>query len=169
MAVDMLPENYHIAPLKPGDTTLASQLAAWYFEEWNIAPEMYMPRLLALDPADMEIQLLLFHHDKPIASGGIHHKVGLLQVAPEYAVLDPWLAVLYTLPAYRKQGLGAILLRALEQQAAACGYSKLHLYTHTAEKLYSREGWAYIQKPSQRVSYKGKTAVVMEKSISTNQ
>lgn len=169
MPFDGLPQNYHIAPLKPGDTALATQLAAWYFQEWNIAPELYLPRLIALDPTDVEIQLVLFHHDKPIASGGIHHKVGLLHIAPEYTILDPWLAVLYTLPEYRKQGLGSILLLALEQAAANCGYSKLYLYTHTAENLYSREGWSHIQKPSHLISYKGKRAVVMEKSIPTNQ
>lgn len=164
----VLPPHFHIAPLTRGDTRLASILAQWYYEEWKIPQEGYMPRLLALDPDDMEIHLVLFHHDQPIAAGGIHHKVGLLQVAPEFAEHDPWVAVLYTLPAYRKQGLGAMLLQALEDAAAAVGYTKLYLYTHTAENLYKRQGWTRLEYPAPFVAYKGSTAVVMEKAILAN-
>lgn len=55
--------------------------------------------------------------------------------------LTPWLASLYVAPDFRKRGIGAALVRAIEQHARRVGCGELHLYTSKAEPFYARLGW----------------------------
>lgn len=54
--------------------------------------------------------------------------------------LSPWLSALYVEPAYRRQGMGAILVQALEELATDFGVDRLHLFTEL-EDYYTRLGW----------------------------
>lgn len=55
--------------------------------------------------------------------------------------LTPWLAALYVAPNYRNRGVASALVRAIEQHARGVGCRELHLYTVTAEPLYTKLGW----------------------------
>jgi GNAT superfamily N-acetyltransferase len=55
--------------------------------------------------------------------------------------LTPWLAALYVAPAFRARGMGAALVRAIEDHARAVGTTTLYLYTSEAERFYARIGW----------------------------
>jgi len=57
-----------------------------------------------------------------------------------------WLASVYVLPEYRKDGLASALIGAVEREAAARNIERLHLYTHTAESLYQRLGWTVCER-----------------------
>src|SRR3954453_19158656 len=43
--------------------------------------------------------------------------------------LSPWLAGLFVVPEHRRKGAGAVLVRAIEDQARQRGFSRLYLYT----------------------------------------
>jgi GNAT superfamily N-acetyltransferase len=55
--------------------------------------------------------------------------------------LTPWLAALFVAPEFRKRGIGAALVRAIEDHARKVGTVTLHLYTVEAEPFYARLGW----------------------------
>lgn len=74
-----------------------------------------------------------------------------------------WLASVYVLPEHRGHGIAGQLVSAVEQEAEARGISRLHLYTNTAESLYTRLGWT----SSERFSKKGKEFSLMVKDLSS--
>lgn len=150
--------------LKPKDEVLAPLLSAWYQEEWQSMPSTTQ-RLLDLHPTEIVFHMVLFADGVPVAAGGLHLNVGLLRIAPEYGKYQPWVAMLRTVPEFRGQNLGTTLLRAIEAKSLELGYEQLYLYTHTAEKLYLREGWAPLPGEDAHVFYKGETAVVMHKKL----
>ena len=55
--------------------------------------------------------------------------------------LSPWLAALYVVPEFRKRGIGATLVAAIEDHARFIGTRRLYLYTSEAEPFYERIGW----------------------------
>jgi GNAT superfamily N-acetyltransferase len=79
------------------------------------------------------------------------------------AELRPWLSGVYVKPEQRKTGLGPALVNAVEEAAAALGYSRLHLHTApvTAAKFYAPMGWEPILAPV----YEGREVVVMQKVL----
>jgi predicted N-acetyltransferase YhbS len=58
-----------------------------------------------------------------------HHDVG------------PWLAGLVVRADWRSQGVGAALVRAIEDQAYRNGLAELFLYTYDTERFYRGLGW----------------------------
>lgn len=57
-----------------------------------------------------------------------------------------WLASVYVHPDFRKTGAATALIQAVEQQAALRDIEHLHLYTNTAEQLYTRLGWKVCER-----------------------
>jgi N-acetylglutamate synthase-like GNAT family acetyltransferase len=66
---------------------------------------------------------------------------------PERADLAPWLAALWVAPECRKAGLGAALVTAVEQRAAAQGIARLYLSARPAvAPFYETRGWQAIDR-----------------------
>jgi GNAT superfamily N-acetyltransferase len=63
--------------------------------------------------------------------------------APEFADRSPWLASLYVWPRARRRGLGARLVEAAVELAAACGVPRLHLFTPDHRAWYEALGWQW--------------------------
>ncbi|WP_341898467.1 GNAT family N-acetyltransferase [Ferrovibrio terrae] len=64
---------------------------------------------------------------------------------PERADLAPWLAALWVAPDRRRAGLGAALVTAVEQRAAAAGIARLYLSARPAvQGFYEKRGWQVI-------------------------
>lgn len=61
----------------------------------------------------------------------------------------PWAAAGYVTPEKRGQGLGAILLRGLVQEAARQGHEAVYCGTATAQRLLEREGWDWCAEADQ--------------------
>lgn len=55
--------------------------------------------------------------------------------------LSPWLASLYVIPEFRRQGVARDLIKAIEDHAHSHDVRTLHLYTVDAEHLYLKCGW----------------------------
>ena len=75
--------------------------------------------------------------------------------------LSPWLAAVYVAPAYRKQGIGSALVKAVESAAQQIQIARLYLFTPDQEHFYARLGWSVLE----RVEYRHQTVVVMDKFV----
>jgi predicted N-acetyltransferase YhbS len=75
--------------------------------------------------------------------------------------LTPWLASLYVAPEFRKQGVGAALVRAIETHARDVGCSVLHLYTVNSEPFYARLGWI----TQERFDWHGEPMILMTRAL----
>jgi GNAT superfamily N-acetyltransferase len=76
--------------------------------------------------------------------------------------LTPWLASVYVLPEYRAQGLGALLIEAVANEAKAKGFQQIYLHTSDRAAFYAKRGWKVLT----TVEFWGKANTVMVKDLS---
>lgn len=153
--------NIDYKKITPTDADLISLIADWYFTEWNIDKAATTERLTGFPNDGIPFQLVMLLDGSPIATGGIYHHVGLLDVIFRLKEFQPWLALVYTLPEYRGNGYGAVLCKEIQAQAKLAGMDQLYLFTHTAESLYKRLGWKQLE----RIELKGKDIAIMKKEL----
>lgn len=134
-------------------------IAAWLFKEWRplyghetkasvqhrieswLARDVIPTALVALCEARVVGTVALKEYELPQFS------------------YSPWLAGLFTVPEFRRQGIGALLVSAAETKAASLGIQRLHLYTPTSQYFYERLGWSvreHYQLPSGQVTVMSK-------------
>lgn len=77
--------------------------------------------------------------------------------------LTPWLAALYVAPEFRQRGIGAALIKAIEDHARAVGAQTLYLYTSEAEAFYARLGWSVRD----RFTQNGEACALMARELSS--
>ena len=150
-----------IRRLEPSNKDYIRIIANWYFEEWNTPIEKTFSRLENQPGEDVLFQLVATKEDQLIATVGLGNKVNLIKVHKRYEHLKPWVALLYTQEADRKQGVGQLLLEEINRQAKAIALKEIYLYTFTAESLYTKCGWKEID----RAQYKGHDTVIMKKQF----
>lgn len=141
---------------------LVSTIVAWYFEEWQL-DKVEMEKKLRLCSKNIPLQVVILQNGSPVATGGIYTEVNLLKVQPQYKKYSPWLALLYTLPQLRGQGIGSYLCDCLDLEAEKLKLKEYYLYTSTSENLYLRKNWKTLE----RVTYKNKNFVIMKKDLNT--
>ncbi|MGY4256618.1 GNAT superfamily N-acetyltransferase [Bradyrhizobium sp. USDA 4516] len=73
----------------------------------------------------------------------------------------PWLTGLFVVPEHRNEGVGTILVRAIEDQARQRGFSRLNLYTSEATGFYARLGWS----TADRTNWRGVDATLMVRDL----
>ena len=83
------------------------------------------------------------------------------EIEPNHDV-SPWLAGLFVVPEHRRKGAGAVLVRAIEDQARRRGFSRLYLYTAEAVRFYARLGWTVLD----RTTWKGFDTALMVRDLS---
>jgi GNAT superfamily N-acetyltransferase len=153
--------SFTFQEISPNDHELISLISKWYCDEWNIAPEITSDRFTQFSEDDIIFHLILKDGDVPIASGGLHWKVGLLKVHPEFKAAEPWVGLVYTVAEKRNQGIATLVMKEIEEHSLKLGFKKILLFTNTAESLYKKLGWSVTH----RLIYKGKDTVVMEKEF----
>mgnify|MGYP001035410033 CR=1 FL=1 len=84
------------------------------------------------------------------------------ELEPAHA-LTPWLAGLVVAENFRRQGIGAALVRAVETHARAVGTGRLHLYTWQARNFYAALGWQAVE----RIVQDGEPMFLMIREIAT--
>ncbi len=82
------------------------------------------------------------------------------EIEPNHDV-SPWLAGLFVVPEHRRKGAGAVLVRAIEDQARRRECSRLHLYTSEAVGFYTRLGWSVLD----RTNWKGFDTALMVRDL----
>ena len=125
---------------------LIAPLAAAYEAEW---PEWYGRG----GPGDAEADLnerarrsglplgiVVVEQGEPVAALAITGPT-----IPGYEQLSPWLGGGWTHPDRRRQGIGALMIRAAVEQAREMGFKRLYVATSTAVSLMEREGWRLLE------------------------
>jgi N-acetylglutamate synthase-like GNAT family acetyltransferase len=122
-----------------------AQLAQWLFEQWGST-------LGEKTPED-RIKKLKTHMNRdklPIA--WVAHANGQLLGTAAVRVhdlkgredLSPWLGGVFVGLPFRRQGIGAALCAAVEDEARSRGIQTLYLFTLDKQVWYSRLGWSII-------------------------
>ena len=93
---------------------------------------------------------------EPVASARLkkHDMVGREE-------LSPWLAGVWVRPDLRGQGLGAQLVKAVEDEGRRSGFPHLYLWTPDRDKFYGRCGWSILDRPI----YQSLQVTIMEKWV----
>lgn len=75
--------------------------------------------------------------------------------------LSPWAAAGLVHPSMRGQGIGSLLLGALEEQARKLGFTRIFCGTSTAQSLLQRCGWQLLE----NINHEGKSLGVFNKAL----
>lgn len=137
-------------------------LAEWFRSEW---PSWYGPG----GPGNAEQDLLAYSNEGSLPVGVVAFRNGALcgvaalkaHSIPSHAHLAPWAAAGFVMPSLRGQGIGAILLSALEIEAMALGYSRIYCGTGTAASLLQRSKWRFME----TVQHEGQGIGIYEKAL----
>ena len=80
-----------------------------------------------------------------VSDGRVIGTVALKERELRQYTFTPWLAGLFVVPEFRRQGVGEQLVRAAECEAIALGVEALYLYTPQGQGFYERLGWGVIE------------------------
>lgn len=75
--------------------------------------------------------------------------------------LTPWVGGGMVAPQFRRHGIGASLVVALENVARSLGFKTIYSGTSTAHTLLVRESWRFME----QVQYNGETVSIYEKAL----
>src|SRR6478672_11441770 len=134
--------------ITPDDNESIELIADWYLSEWNIPVQTTINKTKMLSPDNNEFQILLTVDNIPIATGGLYNHVGLLDRESRFKIYKNWLALVYTKPDNRGNGLGALICNRIQSHAKDLGLNDIFLFTHTAEHLYKRLAWQQVERLS---------------------
>ena len=134
--------------VRPGTPEVAI-CARWRVEAFSVLGRSVEQEQRALDifAADPTRQVVLIARQSGVPVGTC-----LLvpsEIEPNHCV-SPWLAGLFVVPAHRRYGAGAVLVRAIEEQARARGFARIFLYTTSAAGFYQRLGWTLEERTDWR-------------------
>lgn len=158
-----LQKKINISVLDSKDKDQILKIANWYYDEWGTPIGKTIDRLSNQPSADVLFQLILTVGKEVIATGCVCFDVNILNINEHLNKFKPWVGLLYTNNQYRNKGYGKLLLDELEQKAKEYHFSKIYLYTFTAESLYIKNGWKQID----QVNYKDHETVIMEKKLNS--
>jgi len=127
---------------------LVSVIASWYYQEWGQIEPVFTPQCFELELCErlnrdrLPLTLVAFNDSIPVATASL--KLKEMETHPE---IQHWLGGVYTLPEYRRRGIGSQIVKHATTVARHLGVSVLYLYTRNSESLYAREGWVTIERP----------------------
>jgi GNAT superfamily N-acetyltransferase len=150
-----------ISLLGPQNLGAIRTIADWYCNEWDTPAEETVRQLADNPNGNTIFHAVLSVDGQPAATAGLCQVMNIHNVQPHLQRHGPWVARLYTAPAFRNRGFAQQLLAFIEQRAKASGFDKIYLYTYTAEFLYKKLGWTTFE----QVPYKGHDTAVMAKNI----
>jgi GNAT superfamily N-acetyltransferase len=121
------------------------QLAQWLFEQWDSilgekTPETRIKKLEAHMNRD-KLPIAWVAHAKGQLLGTAALRVHDLEVRED---LTPWLGGVFVSSHFRRQGIGAALCAAVEEEARSRAVQTLYLFTLDKQAWYSRQGWSII-------------------------
>ncbi len=145
--------------VKPGTPELAI-CARWRAETFSVLEASFEQELKSLElfasDQSLGVALVAKVGDEPIGTCLLVES----EIEPNHDV-SPWLAGLFVVPEHRRNGAGAVLVRAIEDQARQRGVSRLYLYTTAAAGFYAKIGWAMLD----RTDWKGFDTALMARDL----
>ncbi len=151
----------HIAYLADHKEVIPT-LSQWFYDEWAyLHPERTLAdveRLMNEKANINRIPVALVAFEGKELLGTVSLKIHDMDTRLD---LTPWLAGLYVSASKRRQGIGAMLVSAIEKKAHELGIEKLYLYTPESEAFYARLGWQV----NERIQYHGYPVSLMYKLL----
>ena len=134
--------------VKPGTPELAI-CARWRANAFSVLQASFEEELRSLELLSSDQRLGV-----ALVAKGDDESIGTCllvesEIEPNHDVA-PWLAGLFVLPEHRRRGTGAVLVRAIEDQARRRGFSRLYLYTTEAAGFYARLDWSIVDRTNWR-------------------
>ena len=132
-------------------------LAGWHHEEWgNFKPNKTLAERIEqmkshLLPEFIPTTFIAANHELFGSASIIEHDMDTRKE------LTPWLAGVYVVPEFRRQGIGSALVLHIMEQARENKIEKLYLFTPDRDAFYARLGW----KTFERTSYLGYAVTIM--------
>lgn len=139
-------------------------LALWFFEQWSyLRPESVVEDFSKsvrehLNRDEMPLSFIALEGATLLGSASLRQSDMSTRMD-----LSPWLGSMYVAAEYRRRGIGAELVAAVEAKAVELGFDTLYLWTPDKEHFYARMGWAVIDK----TEYRQENAVVMQKRLAS--
>ncbi len=127
-----------------------------YFRDWSV--DEVIARLLEPACQRAALPMALVALDGDTVAGTVALRPDSITTHPH---LGPWLAALLVMPAYRRRGIGSMLIRATEREAARLGIPLLYAGT-AAVPLFTRLGWETIE----HVTYCGSPLAIVRRHVS---
>jgi GNAT superfamily N-acetyltransferase len=139
---------------------LAAVVARWVEDEWHRLPihDYFDDVATGRKKRDGLLPRTFVAVREGEALGTVSLLLDDMETRPD---LNPWLACLYVQTKFRKQGIGAKLVRHAERIARSLGIRTLILFTVREAELFSQLGW----KEFGREFYEGESSVLMKKSF----
>jgi len=145
--------------VEPGSPELAI-CARWRANAFSVLEASFEQELRSME-------LFASDHERGVAliakADGVPVGTCLLvesEIEPNHDV-SPWLAGLFVVPEFRRKGAGAVLVRAVEDQARQRGFSRLYLYTTGAVGFYAMLGWSVLD----RTNWRGSDTALMVRDL----
>jgi N-acetylglutamate synthase-like GNAT family acetyltransferase len=142
---------------------LLPEIAHWHHEQWAY---LNPGRTLAQRIDDMQRHLdttlvpstwvAIDNKQRALGSASLLHAD--MDSHPELA---PWLASVFVVPAFRRRGIAAELVRRVMQEARRGEIKTLYLFTPDQERLYASLGWQLLA----REPYHGSDVTLMKTEL----
>lgn len=122
-------------------------LAAWHHVEWGHlrqgdTVERRISRLEGLCESTEKLPAIFIALKGGLFAGSAMLLAHDMETRQEFT---PWLAGVFTVPRYRRQGIASALSRHVVHHAATLGFTRLWLYTFGTERFYERLGWTVVE------------------------
>lgn len=137
-------------------------LTRWFEAEWPVyyrpdGPSDAKQDLQAYSNRDaLPVGLVAFHQGTPCGFAVLKR-----EPFPSHSHLFPWIGAAFVQPRLRRQGIGRLLIEALEREASRSGYSSVYCATGTAASLLERSGWRLLAE----VIHQGQPVAIYEKVL----
>jgi N-acetylglutamate synthase-like GNAT family acetyltransferase len=145
----------------PDDIRIVRQVAAWLYGEWgHLSPgstlDNAMLRLSLQGRArTLPLVLVAFEDCRPVGTASlVYYDMKSRQD------LTPWLASVWVLPAYRRQGVATALCQRARAEARRLRLGRVYLFTRDKMSFYDTLGW----KRMRQVELRSGSYVIMHSS-----
>jgi GNAT superfamily N-acetyltransferase len=153
--------NVHISRLADHPDAVPV-LKQWFEAAWA---DYYGPA----GPGDAEQDLIAYSSREQLPVGLVAfcegQLCGIAALKPEsistHKHLHPWVAAGFVVPRFRRRGIGAKLVSALEDVARTLGYATIYCGTSTAISLLTRNAWQLME----RIRYNGEDVSIYQKAL----
>jgi len=140
------------------DPALVATIAGWHHETWaHLTGRSHAERIREFDEQlesdRIPLTVVAFADGRPVGSASL-----LVEDMDTHPDWTPWLASVFVVPAFRRNGIGEQLCRRIVAEARRLSVPRLYLYTPDQAPFYARQGWRTLAQET----YHSEAVTIME-------